>query len=84
MLPSIFKNGPKRERQQIIKLKQLKKSRSSAKVAAALEKLKRKAARKDNLMPVLIEAVETYATLGEIVNALKEVFGEYREPAHAF
>jgi methylmalonyl-CoA mutase N-terminal domain/subunit len=33
----------------------------------------------DNLMPVLIEAVKVYATVGEISNALREIFGEYRE-----
>ncbi len=34
----------------------------------------------ENLMPVLIEAVKTYATVGEITDALRDVFGEYREP----
>ena len=46
----------------------------------ALEALRKAAIEKDNLMPPLIDAVKAYATVGEICNALKEVFGEYEEP----
>jgi len=35
----------------------------------------------ENIMPVLIEAVKAYATVGEISDALRDVFGEYREPS---
>jgi len=35
---------------------------------------------KDNVMPVLVEAVKAYATVGEISNAFRDVFGEYKEP----
>ncbi|MBI4368086.1 MAG: methylmalonyl-CoA mutase [Candidatus Omnitrophica bacterium] len=80
----IFKIDPKREREQKAKLKRLRKKRSSAKVQKTLEQLKRKAHGKENLMPFILESVEAYATLGEIVSSLKEVFGEYQEPASAF
>jgi len=35
----------------------------------------------ENIMPVLIETVKAYATVGEIADALRDVFGEYREPS---
>ena len=76
----IFKVNPSREREQVAKLKRLRRKRRNGRVAKTLEELKRKAQTKENLMPYLLKAVETYATLGEIVDALKEVFGEYQEP----
>ena len=35
----------------------------------------------ENIMPVLIEAVKAYATVGEITDVMRDVFGEYREPS---
>ena len=46
-----------------------------------LAKLKSAAENNKNLMPVLVECAKAYATVGEMVNILKEVFGEYVEPA---
>jgi methylmalonyl-CoA mutase N-terminal domain/subunit len=46
-----------------------------------LEALKKAASHTENTVPHLVECVKAYATEGEIVNALKEVYGEYREPA---
>ena len=80
----IFKIDPNREREQKERLKRLKKKRSSSRVTKTLDQLKRKAGTKENLMPYILKAVEAYATLGEIVDSLKEVFGEYQEPASAF
>ncbi len=79
----IFKIDAKREREQKSRLRRLKKKRNQAKVKRTLDQLKRKAETKENLMPFILEAVESYATLGEIVNSLKEVFGEYQEPPSA-
>ena len=79
----IFKIDAKREHEQKSSLKRLKKKRSQAKVAKMLDQLKRKAETKENLMPYILQTVEAYATLGEIVNSLKEVFGEYQEPPSA-
>jgi methylmalonyl-CoA mutase N-terminal domain/subunit len=50
-------------------------------VSPVLDKVRQVARGNDNIMPVLIEAVKAYATLGEISNALRDVFGEYREPS---
>ena len=50
-----------------------------AEIFQALEKLKEKALSNDNLMPYILDAVKTYASIGEICDALREVFGEYQE-----
>lgn len=76
----IFKIDSNCERAQKTKLRRLRKERSNSKVAKSLDWVKRQASTKENLMPALLGAVEAYATLGEIVSALKEVFGEYQEP----
>ena len=64
---------------QIEKLKRLKARRDQGLVAEALSELKRAAEGKDNLMVPILRAVKTYATLGEICDTLREVFGEYRQ-----
>jgi methylmalonyl-CoA mutase N-terminal domain/subunit len=67
------------ERKQIEKLKKLRQKRDNRKVAEALKNIKRVAKSDENIMPVLIEAVKTYATIGEISDVFREVFGEYRD-----
>ena len=62
---------------QMAKLETLKQERNEDAVRRSLEKLKAGAKGTDNLMPVIMEAVKQYATLGEICDALREVFGEY-------
>jgi methylmalonyl-CoA mutase N-terminal domain/subunit len=62
---------------QIAKLKQLKDGRDNMAVNSALQKLKKCAQGSDNLMPPIMEAVTCYATLGEICDTLRDVFGEY-------
>ncbi|MBI4357663.1 MAG: methylmalonyl-CoA mutase [Candidatus Omnitrophica bacterium] len=79
----IFKIDPRREREQKVRLKRLRKRRSSNRVRKSLDQLKRKAATEENLMPHILDSVEAYATIGEIVDSLKEVFGEYQEPPSA-
>lgn len=54
--------------------------RDQAAVAASLEKVRAAAAGGQNVMPAMMDAVRTYATLGEITKTLKQVFGEFREP----
>jgi methylmalonyl-CoA mutase, N-terminal domain len=68
------------EKKQVERLKKLKAERDNLAVMQVLEKVRLTAKSEENLMPVLIEAVKTYATVGEISDALREVFGEYREP----
>jgi methylmalonyl-CoA mutase N-terminal domain/subunit len=62
---------------QVAKLKQLKAERDNIAVDSAIGKLKKCAQGSDNLMPPIMEAVKNYATLGEICDTLREVFGEY-------
>ncbi|MEP6950874.1 MAG: methylmalonyl-CoA mutase family protein [Ginsengibacter sp.] len=60
------------------KLKALKEKRDSEKVANCLKKIKAHATNNENLMPVVIDSVENFCTLGEISDTLRAVFGEYK------
>lgn len=60
------------------KLASLRARRDNSKVIECLNKIKQDAKEDRNIMPQVIEAVETYATLGEIANALREVYGEHQ------
>ena len=68
------------EKGQIKKLQQLKKKRNNNQVDEKLKQLKSAAQTSTNLMPLLVECAKAYCTLGEMVDTLKEVFGEYDEP----
>jgi len=68
------------EKGQIKKLQQLKKKRNNDQVDEKLKQLKSAAQTSTNLMPLLVECAKVYCTLGEMVDTLKEVFGEYDEP----
>jgi methylmalonyl-CoA mutase, N-terminal domain len=63
---------------QTAKLDSLKKRRDPAKCDSILQELNDKASSGENIMPVVIEAVERFCTLGEIADTLREVFGEYK------
>jgi methylmalonyl-CoA mutase N-terminal domain/subunit len=76
----ILEIGEEIERKQIERLKRLKKERDKQKVRQLLSRVRDVARGDENIMPVLIEAVKAYATVGEISDALRDVFGEYREP----
>lgn len=67
------------EKEQSQSLDQLKKDRDAGKVRQALNSLKEEARTEKNLITLILEAVESYATVGEISDALREVFGEFRE-----
>jgi methylmalonyl-CoA mutase, N-terminal domain len=76
----ILRIGPEVEEAQLKRLAQVKADRESAAVEAALARVRADAAQPDvNLMPGLIDAVSTQATVGEIIGALADVFGRYRE-----
>lgn len=64
---------------QIDRVKSLKTNRDNDKVNRMLLELKEKAKGTENLMPTILECVESYCTVGEISNALREVWGEYRD-----
>ncbi len=78
-LRDILRIQPEVEKYQKEKLSRVKKERDPGKVKEALAKLKKAAQGTDNVVPPILEAVKAYATLGEISDTLREVFGEYRE-----
>ena len=67
-------------RQQLARLRAVKKDRPQAAVKRTLSDLKKAARDDENLMPYLLKCVKAYATLGEIMDGLKDVYGEYEEP----
>ena len=69
------------EDEQNNRLSRIKSERNDNKVTETLLKIQECCKSKQNLMPVIIDAVESYATLGEIVDSMKEVFGEWQEKA---
>lgn len=67
-------------RLQIDRLKELKRSRSEAAVGRTLKDLEKAAQKKENVMPFLVECCNAYATVGEMADTFRAVFGEYVEP----
>ena len=67
------------EKNQINRLKNIKNTRDQNAVKTSLAHLKTAAKGTDNLMPYIIDAVKAYASIGEICNVMREVFGEYKE-----
>ncbi len=78
-LRDILRIKPEVEQYQKEKLARVKKERNNTKVKETLAVLKKAAQGTDNVVPPILEAVKVYATLGEISDTLREVFGEYRE-----
>jgi len=76
----ILQMDPEGERRQIARLQELRRTRDNEKVGAALAALRDAAKGAANLMPPILDAVRVYATLGEITDVLREVFGVYQEP----
>lgn len=74
-----LKVSPEGEALQNKRLQKIKKERDAAAVKKALAKVKETAAADGNLMPPILEAVKAYATLQEIADQMRAVFGEYRE-----
>ena len=76
----ILKIDPSVERAQIEKLRSLRKERNGVRVKETLTQLREAAETGQNLMPRILNCVKVYVTIGEMVDLLKEEFGEYREP----
>ena len=76
--PELLRVDDRIEREAKANLQALKTSRDGQAVKLALGALKRAAEGQDNLMPFILDAVRKYASLGEISNVLREVFGEYQ------
>ncbi len=77
----ILKMDKEGEKRQLERLSRLRRERDNELVSVKLEALRQAAGSDENLMPYLLEAVNAYATLGEVCNVLRKVFGEYRLPA---
>ncbi|MCZ7541356.1 MAG: methylmalonyl-CoA mutase family protein [Anaerolineae bacterium] len=76
----LLEMDPQGYARQAARLAALRESRDAAAVERALDGLRRAAQGTENVMPHLLDAARAYATLGEIMDALREVFGVYREP----
>ena len=70
---------PEIERSQVARLNALRAKRDNTKTQSALTELSRRASTTENLLPAILTAVESYATVGEISDSLRRVFGEYQE-----
>jgi methylmalonyl-CoA mutase N-terminal domain/subunit len=75
----IFKLNDEAIKKQIERLKKLRSERDNDKVKNSLKKLRECALLGENLMPAIIECVEAYATIGEISDTLREIWGEFKE-----
>jgi methylmalonyl-CoA mutase N-terminal domain/subunit len=75
----VFTVDPELERRQIERVRALRASRSAEAYRVALEEVSRAAASGGNLVPPIIATVEAAATVGEIADAMRAVFGEYEE-----
>jgi len=77
----ILRIDPRLESQQAERISEVRRKRDQAKCSNALNRLRKAAAGTDNLMPYILDAVRAYATEGEIMHTMVEVFGTYTETA---
>ncbi len=78
-MKDLLKVNPKIEKQQIKKLEEVKISRKENEVKEKLNDLKEAANSDKNVMPFILECVKSYATLGEVCDQLRDIFGEYKD-----
>ncbi|HJM90031.1 MAG TPA: methylmalonyl-CoA mutase family protein [Dehalococcoidia bacterium] len=78
-IPEVMRVDPVVSQKQADRLSALRQRRDSAAVDESLTKIRNAARGSENMMPLLIEAVEAYATIGEICDVLREEWGEYQE-----
>jgi len=76
----ILEMDPKGYERQVKRLEELRKTRDNGRVGQALDRLRIAMEGTENTMPFIMEAVHAYATLGEVIQVMKEVFGVYEEP----
>ena len=79
--PELLKIDDGPERAQLAKLKAVKSERDNAAVASKLAALRVAAQGRDNILPFILDAVRSYATLGEVCNTLRAEWGEYKPGA---
>lgn len=78
--PETLQVGAEVEKRQVERVQRLRQERDDERVRKGLDFIKEAARSGENIMPAMIEAAKAYATVGEMSDALREVFGEYREP----
>jgi methylmalonyl-CoA mutase N-terminal domain/subunit len=76
----VYKTDPETINRQLQRLKAVKENRDQQKVENALQQLESAAGRGDNLIPYLFEPLTAKATIGEIIDTLKKVYGTFKEP----
>ncbi len=76
---NVLRIDPALEEAQVERVRALRDRRDTQVVTTALANLKQAATTDENLLPRILECVEAYATVGEISNALRDIWGEYRE-----
>ena len=76
----VYKTDPETIHRQVTRLKSVKTRRDNAKVESALTRLEEAARRNENILPHLFEPLKAMATVGEIIDTLKKVYGTYKEP----
>ncbi|WHY83987.1 methylmalonyl-CoA mutase family protein [Neobacillus novalis] len=77
----VFEVNEEMEKRQIERLKELKASRNEEKVKEALQRIKEAEERRENVIPAMIEAVKVYASVGEISDVLRDIYGIYQDSA---
>jgi methylmalonyl-CoA mutase N-terminal domain/subunit len=74
----VFKGNPETEQRQVEQVQALRRQRDNTQVKQSLANLVAAARANENLLPALIESVKAYATIGEICEALRGVYGTYK------
>ena len=77
----LLEMDPRGLERQVDRLEKVRAERDSGRVGQALDRLRIAAQGTENMMPYILEGVRAYATLGEIIGVLRDVFGSYREPS---
>ncbi|MBV8397049.1 MAG: methylmalonyl-CoA mutase, partial [Actinobacteria bacterium] len=77
--PPLLRIDPDLERRQVERVRDLRAARNAAEVDRALSRLRTDAAGDVNLMPAIVDAARAYVTMGEMCDALREVWGVWRE-----
>ncbi|MBE3588308.1 MAG: methylmalonyl-CoA mutase family protein [Thermoanaerobacteraceae bacterium] len=75
----ILKIDPEIEKEQVARVQKLRRERDNIRVQETLEALRRACEGTENVIPYILECVRAYATEGEMIQVMREVFGEYRE-----
>ncbi len=77
----LLEMDPQGYERQVVRLEQVRQTRDAGRVGQALDRLRIACQGTENTMPFILDAVRAYATMGEIIGVMKEVFGVYEEPA---